>query len=203
MIQPQTISQLRELETPFYFYDLDLLRKTLEKVDQESNKDGCHVHYAVKANANDAVLKTIFASGFGADCVSGNEISKAVEMGVSESQIAFAGVGKTDKGIAIALENNTFSFNVESLPELEVTNEVAGKMAKTASVAIRINPNVDPKTHEYESTDVFAKAINLPEFKRGDLLTIHSAGAYGEVMASTYNLRNLVKSFNSDQLQNG
>ncbi|MGQ7869633.1 diaminopimelate decarboxylase [Sunxiuqinia sp. sy24] len=384
MIKPQITSQLQKLETPFYYYDLDLLRQTLSKIKEESERYGIHVHYAVKANANDDILRTIFDFGFGADCVSGNEISKAVQLRLPGSKIAFAGVGKTDKEINTALTNNIFSFNCESLPELEVINELASKMQRVAPVAIRINPNVDPKTHKYittgldenkfginhwdfdklsrllkhlpnikltgihfhigsqitdinvfkelsekvntiaawfekqglnlqhinvggglgidyeqpeqnpfsdftayfkafndhlnlksgqelhvelgrsvvgqcghlitkvlyvkeglktkflitdagmtelirpmlyqaehkisnlssqlalqtydvvgpicESTDVFAKGIQLPESKRGDLLAIHSAGAYGEAMASGYNLRDMVKAFHSDQL---
>ena len=386
MINPQITSQLQKLETPFYYYDLDLLRQTLSKIKTESERYGIKVHYAMKANANDEVLRTIFACGFGADCVSGNEISKAIELGVPGSKIAFAGVGKTDKEITTALNNDLFSFNCESLPELEVIDELAAGMGKMARVAIRINPNVDPKTHKYittgldenkfginhwdfdklgklltnlenirltgvhfhigsqitdigvfnelsakvntiadwfekrgfhlqhinvggglgidyehpeknpfpdfkayfkafnqhlklkpgqelhvelgrsvvgqcghlitkvlyvkdglstkfvitdagmtelirpmlyqahhkisnltsdlplqtydvvgpicESTDVFAKGIQLPESKRGDLLAIHSAGAYGEAMASGYNLRDLVKAYHSDELTN-
>ncbi|WP_321287549.1 diaminopimelate decarboxylase [uncultured Sunxiuqinia sp.] len=152
MIDPKTISQFQKLETPFYYYDLDLLYKTLSKIKSESEKYDYHVHYAVKANANDKVLETIFSQNLGADCVSGNEIIKARAHGVPGSKIAFAGVGKTEKEITTALQNDIFSFNCESIPEIEVINELAGKMGKIAPIAIRINPNVDPKTHKYITT---------------------------------------------------
>lgn len=152
MIDPQTRSQLRKLETPFYYYDLELLRQTLSTVKTESEKYGFHVHYAIKANANDKLLQTIFSYGFGADCVSGNEITKVIAQGVPGAKIAFAGVGKTDKEINTALNHDIFSFNCESLPEIEVIDAIATGKKKIAPIAIRINPNVDPKTHQYITT---------------------------------------------------
>ncbi|WP_163718343.1 diaminopimelate decarboxylase [Mangrovibacterium lignilyticum] len=151
MIKETLISQFQNRETPFYFYDMDILRKTISKI-KAANTYGFHVHYAIKANANKEILTCLFDAGFGADCVSGNEISKAIQMGVQPSKIAFAGVGKTDKEIITALEAGIFSFNCESLPELQVIDELAGKLNKTAPVAIRINPNVDPKTHKFITT---------------------------------------------------
>lgn len=152
MISEKYLRQLKKLETPFYFYDLELLKKTLLSVKTESEKYGYHIHYALKANNYEPVLKTISNFGLGADCVSGNEVLKAIETGFSAQQIAFAGVGKTDKEIVAGLENNIFSFNCESIPEIEVINEIAGKMGKVAPIAIRINPDVDPKTHKYITT---------------------------------------------------
>lgn len=172
MIKPHTISQLQKLETPFYYYDLDMLRQTLNKVKAESEKYGFHVHYAVKANANDEVLKTIFAQGFGADCVSGNEISKVIEHGVPGSGIAFAGVGKTDEEIITALNHDIFSFNCESLPELEVINNLAGQMGKKASVAIRINPNIDPKTHQYITTGLKENKFGINHWEFDKLIIL-------------------------------
>ncbi len=152
MINNQYIEKFQSIETPFYFYDLDLLRNTLKAILHESSKYDYHVHYAIKANANCAVLETISSFGFGADCVSANEILRAKEKGIPSGKIAFAGVGKTDREIKIALENNIFSFNCESIPEIRVINEIAAKMGKVAQIAIRINPNIDPKTHEYITT---------------------------------------------------
>lgn len=150
MISPEHIKRFKEIETPFYFYNLELLRETLAVVKKESEKYGYHVHYALKANNYEPILKVI--SGFGADCVSGNEVLKAVETGFQSDKIAFAGVGKTDREIIAGLDNNIFSFNCESVPEIEVIDELAGKMGKVAPVAIRINPDVDPKTHKYITT---------------------------------------------------
>jgi len=152
MIEPRFIEQFRKMETPFYFYDMNLLRKTIETAKAESSQYEFEVHYALKANNCDPVIKAMIDAGFGADCVSGNEISKCIEAGFPSSKIAFAGVGKSDREIETALENNIFSFNCESIPEIEVINEIAGRMGKIAPVALRINPDVDPQTHEYITT---------------------------------------------------
>jgi len=146
------VDKIRGIETPFYFYDMDLLKRTLKIVKEETKKYGYVQHYAVKANANRRILEVIASDGFGADCVSGNEVKAAVNAGFPASKIVFAGVGKTDKEINLALDLNIFCFNVESLPELEVINELAAKKGKTAQVALRINPDVDAHTHEYITT---------------------------------------------------
>jgi diaminopimelate decarboxylase len=146
------VEKLKTLETPFYYYDTDLLKKTIKIVKEETKKYGFTEHYAVKANANKRILEMIAAEGLGADCVSGNEVKAAVNAGFPASKIVFAGVGKTDKEINLALDLNIFCFNVESLPELEVINALAFKKGKTAQVAVRINPNVDAHTHEYITT---------------------------------------------------
>lgn len=152
MLDTRYTERFKTLETPFYFYDLDLLRETLNTVKTESKKYGYHVHFALKANNDKAVVKTIADAGFGADCVSGNEVQFAYDLGIPCHKIAFAGVGKTDKEIRTALEIGIFSFNCESIPEIEIINQLAGEMGKVAPVAIRINPNVDAKTHKYITT---------------------------------------------------
>ena len=142
------IGKFSEIETPFYYYDTDLLRKTLREINAEAGKyDGFCVHYAVKANANSKLLNVICQAGLGADCVSGGEVKAAVDSGFSPDKIVFAGVGKSDKEINLALDKNIFCFNVESEPELDVINELAGKKGKVARVAFRINPNVGAHTH--------------------------------------------------------
>lgn len=146
------IERLKSLETPFYYYDVELLKKTLKTVKEETKKSGFIQHYAVKANANRKILEIIAAEGFGADCVSGNEVKAAVNAGFPASKIVFAGVGKTDKEINLALDLNIFCFNVESLPELQIINELASKKGKVAQIAFRINPNVDAHTHAYITT---------------------------------------------------
>lgn len=137
-----------QIETPFYYYDTDLLRKTLEEINREAGRrDGFVVHYAVKANANPKVLDIIRRAGLGADCVSGGEIQRCIEAGFPPSGIVYAGVGKSDWEINLGLDNDIFCFNVESVPELEVINELAGKKDKVARVCFRINPNVGAHTH--------------------------------------------------------
>lgn len=147
------IDSFRELQTPFYYYDTRLLRDTLAAVNKETSKHPNYkVHYAVKANANPKVLSIIREQGLGVDCVSGGEIRAAIKAGFPADKIVFAGVGKADWEINLGLEHNIFSFNVESLPELEVINELAGAQGKTANIAFRINPNVGAHTHAHITT---------------------------------------------------
>lgn len=142
------IDKLQQIETPFYYYDAEVLRKTLCSINEEAGKhEGFTVHYAVKANANPKVLRLIREAGLGADCVSGGEIEASIKAGFPSSKIVFAGVGKADWEINIGLDNNIFCFNVESIPELEVINELAAAKGKVAPVAFRLNPNVGAHTH--------------------------------------------------------
>ena len=140
--------KFQETQTPFYYYDTTLLRQTLKTINEEAGKHpGFEVHYAVKANANPKVLGIICQAGLGADCVSGGEIQAAINAGFPASKIVYAGVGKSDWEINLGLEKGIFCFNVESIPELEIINELAEKMGKTAQVCFRINPNVGAHTH--------------------------------------------------------
>ncbi len=142
------IDKLRRIETPFYYYDANLLRKTLDTIKQETAKySNYRVHYAVKANANPKVLSIIRESGLGADCVSGGEIKAVIRAGFPTDKIVYAGVGKTDSEINLGLDYDIFCFNVESIPELEVINELAAAKGKIARVAFRINPDVGAHTH--------------------------------------------------------
>lgn len=141
-------SRLLTLRTPFYYYDMELLRSTLNTINSETSRHkGFVVHYAVKANANPEVLKAIRAAGLGADCVSGGEIEACIRAGFSGSKIVYAGVGKSDWEILLGLEHDIFCFNVESLAELEVIDSLAAQSGKVARVALRINPDVGAHTH--------------------------------------------------------
>ena len=142
------VNKFRELETPFYYYDVNVLRETLSCINKEAGKyNNFCVHYAVKAKANHKVLTIIRESGLGADCVSGGEIRAAIKAGFPTNKIVYAGVGKTDWEINLGLDYDIFCFNVESVPELEIINELAAAKGKTARVAFRINPNVGAHTH--------------------------------------------------------
>jgi diaminopimelate decarboxylase len=152
MLSKDTISRFENLETPFYYYDLALLDQTLETCRSSAEKFGFHVHYALKANFNEQILQAVRKIGFGADCVSGNEVKKAIEIGFDPEKVVFAGVGKSDKEIIEALNNNIYCFNIESVQELGIINRLATDRGKTARVAIRINPNVDAHTHQYITT---------------------------------------------------
>lgn len=141
------------VRTPFYYYDTTLLTDTLRLINSEVSKhEGFEVHYAIKANDNPKILGIIKNCGLGADCVSGGEIKASLEAGFAPSKIVFAGVGKSDWEIELGLDKNIFCFNVESIPELEVINELAEKRNKIANVALRINPNVGAHTHAHITT---------------------------------------------------
>lgn len=142
------VEKFKEIQTPFYYYDTELLRTTLDTIKRESGKyNNFCVHYAVKANANPKILNIIQNAGMGADCVSGGEINASLKAGFPSNKIVFAGVGKADWEINLGIDNNIFCFNIESIPELELIEELASKKEKIANVAIRINPDVGAHTH--------------------------------------------------------
>ena len=142
------VDKFQDTRTPFYYYDTQLLRETLQTIKEESGKHAnYHVHYAVKANANQKILRIISQYGLCADCVSGGEIKAALEAGFPADSIVYAGVGKSDWEIELGLQNDIACFNVESIAELEVINKLAQKHGKKARVAFRINPNIGAHTH--------------------------------------------------------
>ena len=147
MLSRKVAAQLREIETPFYLYDINLLRQTLESVMYESNKYNYKVHYAIKANNDDYLLSIIKEYGIGIDCASGNEVRKAIEMGFDPKSVVYAGVGKRDKEIRYAIEQGILAINCESIEELQVVNQLAGEMGKKADIGLRVNPDIDPKTN--------------------------------------------------------
>ena len=163
------VNKFRELRTPFYYYDTKVLRDTLTCIKTAAaHYANYHVHYAVKANANPKVLSIIRESGLGADCVSGGEIRAAIKAGFPAEKIVFAGVGKSDWEINLGLDYNIFCFNVESIPELEVINELAAAKGKVANVAFRINPNVGAHTHANITTGLAENkfGINMQDMDR-------------------------------------
>lgn len=147
------LDRFKSVETPFYYYDQNLLQATLDTITSEAGKyEGFKVHYAVKACVDQTVLGVINASGIGCDCVSGGEVERCLMSGFAPSKIVFAGVGKADWEINLALDANIACFNVESVPELEVIDELARAKGKVANIALRVNPNVDAHTHKYITT---------------------------------------------------
>ena len=142
------IESFRNIKTPFYYYDTALLRQTIKTItDEVAKHEGYHIHYAVKACANPKVLRIIADSGLGADCVSGGEIQACIDAGFPANTIVYAGVGKADWEIELGLNVGIQYFNVESVAELEVIEEIAARMNKTANVSFRINPDVGAHTH--------------------------------------------------------
>lgn len=146
------IDKFAQTQTPFYYYDIDLLRNTLGEVSRLAQHHDFRVHFAVKANANPRILDEVRNYGLGIDCVSGNEVRAALEHGFDAKKIVYAGVGKADWEINLALDADIECFNVESIPEMEVINELAMAKGKVADIALRINPNVDAHTHQYITT---------------------------------------------------
>lgn len=170
MFSQKQIDLFKLTETPFYYYDLDLLAKTLETIKKTAPAE-YHVHYALKANAHPTLLQHIMQAGLGADCVSGNEVKRAVECGFSNDKIVFAGVGKSDKEINYALDNNIFCFNVESLPELKIIDQLAGAKNIKANIALRINPNVDAYTHKYITTGLEENKFGINPYEFDTVLS--------------------------------
>lgn len=196
MIIKETIKKPGSYKTPFYYYDREVLDQTLSMAAGEAASRGFHIRYAVKANFNPEIMKIIAGYGFGADCVSGNEVEHAIACGFPAGDTVFAGVGKSDSEIEKALMLNIKCFNVESLTELEVINEIAGRTGKKASVAIRINPNVDAHTNKHITTGTEGNkfGIRIAELNQvSDLLAelenLHYLGIHFHIGSQITDLR--------------
>lgn len=170
MLNQFPLNRFANEQTPFYYYDLELLETTLNNIKEYTNDYPFHVHYAVKANANDRILRTINAAGLGVDCVSGGEVAASINAGFESNKIVFAGVGKTDREINLALDANILCFNVESIPELEAINELAQQKGKIADIAFRVNPNVDAHTHKYITTGLSENKFGINLEQLADVL---------------------------------
>lgn len=169
------IEQFAGIPTPFYYYDRNLLQQTLDTINREASKyPAFRVHYAVKANVDPTVLSIIRQSGLGCDCVSGGEVETCLKAGFPASKVVFAGVGKADWEINLALEAGISCFNVESIPELEVINELAAAKDKVARVAIRVNPNVDAHTHKYITTGLSENKFGISMEMLDDVIDVAS-----------------------------
>ncbi len=164
--------KLEALQTPFYYYDMELLKETLTTLTSQAKQYGYHLHYAVKANANPRILSAIKEYGLGADCVSGGEIQASLDAGFPASRIVFAGVGKADWEIKLGLDNDIFCFNAESIPELQVIDELASQKGKVASVALRLNPDVSASTHQNINTGSSDKKFGIDSNQLEDVLKI-------------------------------
>ena len=170
MIRNNIVNKFRDLPTPFYYYDLDVLHSTCSKVKEESEKSGFSIHYAVKANANPRILEIIASYGFGADYVSYNEIERAMKCGFSPSIIVFAGVGKTDLEIESALKARIACFNCESIAEIEVIDSIAARLKTKATIALRINPYIEAHTHKYITTAIAESKFGISTRELKDVL---------------------------------
>lgn len=165
MLDIRNFDRLKKVETPFYFYDIDLFKETVESIVRLSARYSIKVHYAVKANVEDRILNCLSAAGIGADCVTGNEVVCASEHGFAPSDIFLAGVGKTDKEIRTALETGIGCLNVESIPEMEAIERIASEMDVIAPVSFRVNPNIDPHTHKYITTGLEENKFGISAYE--------------------------------------
>ena len=172
MFDSNTIDRFEKIATPFYFYDMDLLRRTVDQVHDLAQKHNLRVHYAVKANSNEKILREISAKGFGADCVSGNEVLHAHECGFPADRIVYAGVGKSDKEICNAMRLGIEAFNCESLQEIFVINEMAREYGMVANVSVRINPDIDAHTHKYVTTGLYENKFGISQHEFDKLIEL-------------------------------
>jgi diaminopimelate decarboxylase len=165
------INQLEKINTPYYYYDMEVLKKHINLAINASNKFGYSIHYAIKANHNSRVLKTMKVADFGVDCVSENELLEALNERFDPSKILLAGVGKTDREIEISIDHTIGAIHVESIEEIEVINEIAKKRGKIAKVALRINPNVEANTHSGITTGMSENKFGISMKKVKESLT--------------------------------
>lgn len=161
MFTPETIAKFYQIKTPFYYYDIAWLGCNVEALQSASADSGFLIYYSLKANANDRILKYISSKGLGADCVSGNEIIKAIACGFKPENIVFAGVGKTDDEINLALDTDIKCFNCESLEEIAVINDLALQKNKIAPIALRINPDINANTHQHITTGISTSKFGI------------------------------------------
>jgi len=148
--------------TPFYLYSKNTFTSHYRAIDQAFGQLPHMICYSVKANSNVAILKMLSGEGAGADVVSGGELYRALKGGIEGSKVVFAGVGKTADEIEYALKEGVLMFNVESSQELMLINDIAQKMGTRAPVALRVNPDVDPRTHAYIATGLKQSKFGIP-----------------------------------------
>ncbi len=170
MFNQNIINKFQQFKTPFYYYDMRILADTLNLLNKEASKYNFNIHYAIKANYNQQILKAISKEGLGADCVSGNEIIRSIECGFPNNKIVYAGVGKSDWEIETALKNDIFCFNCESTPEILIINEIAQRLNKKANIAIRINPNISANTHHYITTGIEENKFGINRWDLSNVL---------------------------------
>ncbi len=156
------VALAKEVGTPFYCYSTATLTRHYQVFQQSLSGLDSLICFAMKANSNQAVLKTFAHLGAGVDVVSEGELRRARRAGIPAQKITFSGVGKTDQEISLALEENIFCFNVESVPELHAISRIAAQMNKKASISIRVNPDVDAKTHHKISTGKSENKFGIP-----------------------------------------
>ncbi len=172
MLDTNIIDKFEKIATPFYFYDMDLFRKTVDHAAELAERHDIKIHYAIKANTERRLLEYISSKGFGADCVSGNEVLHAHKCGFPASKIVYAGVGKSDKEIYESMKLGIEAFNCESLQEIFVINEMAHVHGMKANVSVRINPDIDAHTHRYVTTGLYENKFGISNHEFDKLIEI-------------------------------
>lgn len=172
MFPSEVTDYFQTQNTPFYYYDLDVLQNTLDQIKKHGLSKGYHIHFALKANNLPRILKIIKEAGLRADCVSGGEIKRALDSGFTPGEIAFAGVGKSNEEMELGLKHDIFCFNCESPQELQVLNELAEQQGKTARIALRLNPNVEADTHKYITTGLNENKFGINASDLDEVLAI-------------------------------
>lgn len=178
MFDFNSIERFDKVATPFWYYDMELFRRTVDHVAELAGSHNIKVHYAVKANAEKRLLEYISGKGFGADCVSGNEVLHAHSCGFPADKIVYAGVGKSDMEIYQALNLGIEAFNCESLQEIYVINEMARICGKKANVSVRINPDIDAHTHKYVTTGLYENKFGISRHEFDKLISLIQSSAY-------------------------
>lgn len=191
---------LQNLETPFYYYDMSLLNETLSVVKRNAIDKGYHVHYALKANFNERILKAVKSHGLGIDAVSAHEVKHAIANGFLPEEIVFAGVGKTDWEIEEALKLGIFGFNCESAQEIQVINEIAARLQVDAQIALRINPNVDPKTHKFITTGLEENKFGINPWELDEVLNVINASPRVKLIGIHFHIGSQVMDISRYQL---
>jgi len=163
----QTLAE--DIGTPFYCYSSATLVRHYQVLNKAFEGTNHTICYAIKANSNQAVLKTLTDLGAGLDVVSEGELRRALALGISGSRIVFSGVGKTAREMALALREGVSCFNVESEPELELLSAVATRIGQQATISLRVNPDVDAGTHEKITTGKAENKFGIPYLKARDV----------------------------------
>ena len=169
MFNSELTQRLNKLKTPFYFYDLDLLDKTILSL-KESLELNYNVYYAIKANNNSKIIKLINDHNLGIDAVSGEEINKSLNCKINPKKIVFAGVGKTKEEIILAIKKKIYLFNCESFDEVKLIDKISNELNVTTEIAIRLNPNIDSRTHKYIKTGMFDTKFGIQIDHLSDIL---------------------------------
>jgi diaminopimelate decarboxylase len=188
-----------KVQTPVYVYDSSVIihqHKNLEKLIQSLRKN-IQIRYAIKANSNQAILKLICEQGSGVEVVSGGELLKAIKAGISPKEIIFSGIGKTDEEITLAIQNEIEQLSVESLEELHVVKKIASTLQKPISIALRLNPNIEGKTHKKITTGTDKNKFGIPLGQLMEAISIAHSSSYLNFLGISVHIGSQIQDINA------